>query len=92
MLPNDRAQPAAPDKPSWGSRLLRVYRRAPAWLKVAVVAIAVVLSPATLGLIILAALVYAVVSVVPGTAHRGRDRLGRALGLSSSSPRRAART
>ena len=71
MLPNDRAQPAAPDKPSWGSRLLRVYRRAPAWLKVAVVAIAVVFSPATLGLIILAALIYAVVSVVQGRRTRG---------------------
>ncbi len=24
MLPNDRAQPAAPDKPSWGARMLRL--------------------------------------------------------------------
>jgi SpoVK/Ycf46/Vps4 family AAA+-type ATPase len=66
MLPNDRAQPAAPDKPSWGNRLLRTYQRAPNWLKVSVVAIAVVFFPATLGLIILAALVYGVVSVVQG--------------------------
>ena len=66
MLPNDRAQPAAPDKPSWGGRLLRAHRRAPTWLKVAVVAAAVLFFPVTLGLIILIALVYAVVSVVQG--------------------------
>ena len=66
MLPNDRAQPAAPDKPSWGSRLLRTYRRAPNGLKIAVAAIAILLFPATLGLIILAALIYGVVAVVQG--------------------------
>src|SRR6266702_8448881 len=65
MLPNDRAQPAR-DKPSWGARLLRAHRRAPTWLKVVVVAAAVLFFPVTLGLIILAALVYAVVSVVQG--------------------------
>ncbi len=66
MLPNDRAQPAARDKPSWGSRLLRAHRRAPTWLKVVVVAAAVLFFPVTLGLIILAALIYAVVAVVQG--------------------------
>ena len=66
MLPNDRAQPAAPDKPSWGSRLLRTYRRAPTGLKIALVALAVVFSPATLGLIMLAALTYGVVAVAQG--------------------------
>ena len=66
MLPNDRAQPAAPEKPSWGARLLRVHRRAPTWLKVAVVAAAVLFFPATLGLIILAALIYAIVAVAQG--------------------------
>src|SRR5712691_11529348 len=66
MLPNDRAQPTARDKPSWGARLLRTHRRAPTWLKVAVIAAAVLFFPVTLGLIILAALVYAVVSVVQG--------------------------
>src|SRR6266567_6417304 len=65
MLPNDRAQPAR-EKPSWGARLLRANRRAPTWLKVVVVAAAVLFFPVTLGLIILAALVYAVVSVVQG--------------------------
>jgi hypothetical protein len=66
MLPNDRAQPAAPDKPSLGTRTVRAYRRAPAWLKVAVVATAVLFFPVTLGLIILAVLVYAIVAVVQG--------------------------
>ena len=66
MLPNDRAQPAAPEKPSWGARLMRAHRRAPTWLKVTVVAAAVLFFPATLGLIILAALIYGVVAVVQG--------------------------
>ena len=66
MLPNDRAQPAAPEKPSWGARLLRVQRRAPTWLKVVVVAAAVLFFPVTLGLILLAALIYGVVAVVQG--------------------------
>ena len=66
MLPNDRAQPAAPGKPSWGARLMRAQRRAPTWLKVAVVAAAVLFFPVTLGLIFLAALIYAVVAVVQG--------------------------
>ena len=66
MLPDDRAQPAAPEKPSWGARLLRAQRRAPTWLKVVVVAGAVLFFPVTLGLILLAALIYAVVAVVQG--------------------------
>src|SRR5215472_12767419 len=71
MLPNHRAQPAAQDKPSWGARLLRAHRRAPTWLKVTVIASAVLFFPVTLGLIILAALVYAVVSVVQGRRTAG---------------------
>jgi SpoVK/Ycf46/Vps4 family AAA+-type ATPase len=66
MLPNDRAQPAAPDKPSLGARVMRAQRKAPTWLKVVVVAVAVLFFPVTLGLIVLAALVYAVVAVVQG--------------------------
>jgi len=66
MLPNDRAQPAAPDRPSLGTRLIRAYRRLPRWLKVSAAAVAVLFFPATLGLIVLAALVYAVVAVVQG--------------------------
>ncbi len=62
MLPNDRAQPAAPDKPSWGARLMHAYRRLPTWLKVVVVIAAIPFSE----LILLAALIYAVVAVVQG--------------------------
>ena len=71
MLPSDRAQPAERDKPSWGARLLRAQRRAPTWLKVVIVAAAVLFFPVTLGLIILFALVYAVVSVVQGRRTAG---------------------
>ena len=45
---------------------MRAHRRAPTWLKVIVVAAAVLFFPVTLGLIILAALIYAVVAVVQG--------------------------
>ena len=71
MLPNDRAQPAAPDKPSLGTRVVRGYRRAPTWLKVAVVAAAILFFPVTLALIILAVLVYAIVAVVQGRRSVG---------------------
>src|SRR6201986_1385192 len=62
MLPNDRAQPAAPDKPSWGARLLHAYRQYPLWVKV-VIAIA---SIPFAELILLAALVYGIVAVTQG--------------------------
>jgi len=71
MLPNDRAQPAARDKPSWGTRLMHAHRRLPASLKVAAVIAAVLFFPVTLGLIILAALIYAVVAVVQGRRTAG---------------------
>jgi SpoVK/Ycf46/Vps4 family AAA+-type ATPase len=71
MLPHDRAQPAARDKPSFGSRIMRAQKMAPTWLKVLVIAAAVLFFPVTLGLIILAALVYAVVSVVQGRRTAG---------------------
>ena len=61
MLPNDRAQPAAPDKPTLGGRAMDVYRRLPIWLKVLTVIAAIFLS----GPIILAAMVYGVVAVAP---------------------------
>jgi SpoVK/Ycf46/Vps4 family AAA+-type ATPase len=59
MLPNDRAQPAAPDKPGLGARLMLTYRRLPLWLKVVSAIAAVFLS----GPIILAAMVYGIVAV-----------------------------
>jgi SpoVK/Ycf46/Vps4 family AAA+-type ATPase len=71
MLPHDRAQPAARDKPSFGSRILRAQKMAPTWLKVLVSAAAILFFPVTLGLIILAALVYAVVAVVQGRRSAG---------------------
>jgi SpoVK/Ycf46/Vps4 family AAA+-type ATPase len=71
MLPHDRAQTAAPDKPSLGSRLVRAYRKLPTWLKVAVVAAAVVFFPVTFGLLIVAALGYAIVAVVQGRRTAG---------------------
>src|SRR6266516_4043694 len=71
MLPNDRAQPAAQNKPSWGHRLTHAYRRAPTWLKITVIAAAVLFFPATLGLIIVGALIYAIVSVVQGRRTPG---------------------
>src|ERR1700758_44872 len=62
MLPNDRAQPAAPDKPALGARMVDAYRRLPVWLKVLTVIAAVFLS----GPIILAAMVYGIVAVAQG--------------------------
>jgi SpoVK/Ycf46/Vps4 family AAA+-type ATPase len=50
---------------------MHAYRRSPTWLKVSVIAAAVLFFPATLGLIILAALVYAIVSVVQGRRTPG---------------------
>jgi SpoVK/Ycf46/Vps4 family AAA+-type ATPase len=59
MLPKDRAQPAAPDKPALGARMVDAYRRLPIWLKALTVIAAVFLS----GPIILAAMVYGIVAV-----------------------------
>src|SRR5690242_4580077 len=67
MLPNDRAQPAAPDKPSWGNRAMQTYRRLPFWVKVVAAIAAIPLA----GPIILAALVYGVVAVVQGRRTAG---------------------
>jgi hypothetical protein len=66
MLPDDRAQPAARDKPSWGARLVYALRQAPTWLKVVAGTAAILFAPVTLGLIVLAALVYAVLAVAQG--------------------------
>src|SRR5260370_25564304 len=62
MLPHDRAQPAAQDKPTLGARLMRRYRQLPTWLKVVVVIAAIPLSD----LVLLAVVVYGVVAVVQG--------------------------
>ncbi len=81
MLPNDRAQPAAPEKPSWGARLMRAHRRAPTWLKVTVVAAAVLFFPAHAGPDHPGRAGLRGRRGGPGTAHRRRLRLGRGLGL-----------
>ena len=62
MLPNDRAQPAAPDKPSWGTRLLHAYRQYPLWVKIVIAIAAIPLAE----FILLAALIYAIVAVTQG--------------------------
>jgi SpoVK/Ycf46/Vps4 family AAA+-type ATPase len=59
MLPKDRAQPAAPDKPTLGARMTDAYRRLPIWLKALTVIAAVFLS----GPIILAVMIYGIVAV-----------------------------
>src|ERR1039457_4219551 len=84
MLPNDRAQPAARDKPSWGARILRAHRRAPTWLKIAVIAAAVLFFPVTLGLIVISALIYAVVAVIQGRRTAGASASVAVWGLSNS--------
>ncbi len=58
MLPDDRAQPAAQNKPSLGARVMLTYRRLPLWLKVVSAIAAVFLS----GPIILASMVYGIVA------------------------------
>src|SRR5450755_263141 len=75
MLPNDRAQPAARDKPSWGARILHYYRQAPTWLKVTLVAAAVILFPATGSFIVVGTLIYAAVAVVQGRRTIGASVL-----------------
>ncbi|HEV2252007.1 MAG TPA: AAA family ATPase [Streptosporangiaceae bacterium] len=45
MLPHDRAQPAAQEKPSWPARIMRWVGRAPLLIKVVLVAAALVLWP-----------------------------------------------
>jgi hypothetical protein len=62
MLPNDRAQPEAPDKPSWGARLLHAYRQYPLWVKVVIAIAAIPLAE----FILLAALIYGIVAVTQG--------------------------
>jgi SpoVK/Ycf46/Vps4 family AAA+-type ATPase len=59
MLPNDRAQPAARDKPSWIDRFFRGATRGPLLLKIVV----------ALGILILAP-VFAVVALVQGKRSR----------------------
>ena len=58
MLPNDRAQPAAPDKPDLGTRAWRAYRQLPLWLQVVT---AIIVIP-----FYFVFLIYAIVTVTQG--------------------------
>ncbi|HEX6519850.1 MAG TPA: AAA family ATPase [Streptosporangiaceae bacterium] len=70
MLPNERAQPVAREKPAWAARVTQWVKRAPLWLKVAVIAAAVLFSEAWLPAVFLAGLVYAVFAVAQGRRTR----------------------
>ncbi len=65
MLPNDRAQPAVPDKPGWSARVMRLVYRAPLLIKLALPAAALALWPLVLPFI-LGSAVIAVAKGRPG--------------------------
>jgi SpoVK/Ycf46/Vps4 family AAA+-type ATPase len=67
MLPHDRAQPAAQDKPSWPARIMRWAGRAPLVIKVVLVAAALVLWPFLLPFALLTSAI-AVAQKRPGRA------------------------
>ena len=67
MLPHDRAQPAAQDKPSWPTRIMRWVAKAPLIIKVLLVAAALVLWPLVLPFTLLSSAV-AVAQKRPGRA------------------------
>src|SRR6202035_5051652 len=67
MLPHDRAQPAAQDKPSWPARIMRWVGRAPLIIKVVLVAAALVLWPFLLPFALLTSAI-AVAQKRPGRA------------------------
>jgi SpoVK/Ycf46/Vps4 family AAA+-type ATPase len=66
MLPNDRAQPAAPAVPGRLARVRGAFRRAPLWLKIGLIVLAVILCIPEIGIVLLAAMAYAVYAVVKG--------------------------
>src|SRR6516225_3273039 len=67
MLPHDRAQPVAQDKPSWPTRIMRWVAQAPLIIKVFLVAAALVLWPFLLPFALLTSAV-AVAQKRPGRA------------------------
>ena len=52
MLPNDRAQPAAPAVPGRLARVLSAFRRAPLPLKIGLIVLAIILSGPEIGIVI----------------------------------------
>jgi SpoVK/Ycf46/Vps4 family AAA+-type ATPase len=67
MLPNEKAQPALPAKPAWPGRFMRWVGKSPFYVKIVVLAAAVIASP----LIVLIAMWHAVVVVAQGRPGRG---------------------
>src|SRR5215469_17548184 len=67
MLPNDRAQPAAREKPTWTARALRWFNKSPLLIKVILLVAAVFLSP----FLLLFALANSAVAVAQKRPGRG---------------------
>jgi SpoVK/Ycf46/Vps4 family AAA+-type ATPase len=66
MLPNDRAQSAAPAVPNRLARVFGVFRRAPLPLKIGLIVLAIILCGPEIGILLLAAMAYGVYAVVKG--------------------------
>ena len=66
MLPNDRAQPAAPAVPGRLARALGSFRRAPLPLKIGLIVLAIILCGPEIGIVLLAAMAYGVYAVIKG--------------------------
>src|ERR1700749_3277860 len=66
MLPNDRAQSAAPAVPNRLARVFGVFRRAPLPLEIGFVLLAIILLPPSAGFLYLGAMVYGVYAVAKG--------------------------
>src|SRR6201995_5464647 len=64
MLPNDRAQSAAPAVPNRLARVFGVFRRAPLPLKIGFVVLAIIFFAPEIGILLLAAMAYGVYAVV----------------------------
>ncbi len=66
MLPNDRAQSAAPAVPNRLARVFGVFRQAPLPLKIGLVVLAIILSGPEAGILLLAGMAYGVYAVIKG--------------------------
>jgi SpoVK/Ycf46/Vps4 family AAA+-type ATPase len=66
MLPNERVQPGLSVKSAWPGRIMSWIRRSPTWLKIVVIAGAVLFFPVTLGFLVFGLLAYAFVAVIKG--------------------------
>src|SRR5579875_1957756 len=66
MLPNDRARSAAPAGRNWLAGATGFFKRAPLPLKIGLIVLAIVLCGPEIGLVLLAAMAYAVYAVVKG--------------------------